>query len=67
MAGLDPAIQLLRDLIRRATRADGWPARGPAMTRWNMAYDSNNVFAKILRGEIPSVKVYEDTRSPSWT
>lgn len=25
-----------------------------------MAYDSNNVFAKILRGEIPCVKVYED-------
>lgn len=25
-----------------------------------MAYDNNNVFAKILRGEIPSVKVYED-------
>jgi len=25
-----------------------------------MAYDSNNIFAKILRGEIPSNKVYED-------
>jgi histidine triad (HIT) family protein len=25
-----------------------------------MAYDSNNIFAKILRGELPSVKVYED-------
>ena len=25
-----------------------------------MAYDSNNVFAKILRGEIPSKKLYED-------
>jgi histidine triad (HIT) family protein len=25
-----------------------------------MAYDPNNVFAKILRGELPSVKVYED-------
>jgi len=25
-----------------------------------MAYDPNNIFAKILRGEIPSVKVYED-------
>lgn len=24
------------------------------------AYDTNNIFAKILRGEIPSVKVYED-------
>lgn len=25
-----------------------------------MAYDDNNIFAKILRGEIPSKKVYED-------
>lgn len=25
-----------------------------------MAYDPNNVFAKILRGEIPCDKVYED-------
>lgn len=23
-------------------------------------YDTNNIFAKILRGEIPAVKVYED-------
>jgi histidine triad (HIT) family protein len=28
-----------------------------------MAYDSNNVFAKILRGEIPSHKVYEDAQT----
>ncbi len=25
-----------------------------------MAYDTNNIFAKILRGEIPCQKVYED-------
>jgi histidine triad (HIT) family protein len=25
-----------------------------------MGYDSNNVFAKILRGELPAQKVYED-------
>jgi histidine triad (HIT) family protein len=25
-----------------------------------MAYDSNNIFAKILRGELPAHKVYED-------
>jgi histidine triad (HIT) family protein len=25
-----------------------------------MPYDTNNVFAKILRGDLPSVKVYED-------
>lgn len=28
-----------------------------------MAYDPNNVFAKILRGEIPSTKVFEDERT----
>lgn len=28
-----------------------------------MAYDNNNVFAKILRGEIPSVKVYDDAET----
>ncbi|MEO0480259.1 MAG: histidine triad nucleotide-binding protein [Planctomycetota bacterium] len=27
-----------------------------------MAYDEQNVFAKILRGEIPSDRVYEDER-----
>ena len=25
-----------------------------------MSYDDNNIFAKILRGEIPSNKIYED-------
>src|SRR3954464_10237033 len=28
-----------------------------------MTYDRNNVFAKILRGEIPSTKVYEDDKT----
>ena len=27
------------------------------------SYDSNNVFAKILRGELPAYKVHEDDRS----
>lgn len=27
-----------------------------------MAYDRNNIFAKILRGEIPACKVYEDSQ-----
>jgi histidine triad (HIT) family protein len=30
------------------------------MTVKSMAYDRNNVFARILRGEIPCTKVYED-------
>jgi histidine triad (HIT) family protein len=28
-----------------------------------VAYDPNNVFAKILRGEIPAFRVYEDQRT----
>lgn len=28
-----------------------------------MAYDRNNVFAKILRGEIPAYTIYEDERT----
>ena len=28
-----------------------------------MPYDPNNIFAKILRGEIPCVKIYEDMRT----
>lgn len=28
-----------------------------------MTYDDNNIFAKILRGEIPSEKLYEDAHS----
>jgi histidine triad (HIT) family protein len=28
-----------------------------------MTYDKNNIFAKILRGEIPCVKVYEDGKT----
>jgi histidine triad (HIT) family protein len=27
------------------------------------SYDPDNVFAKIIRGEIPAFKVYEDARS----
>jgi len=28
-----------------------------------MTYDNNNIFAKILRGEIPCIKVYEDEKT----
>ena len=28
-----------------------------------MAYDDKNIFAKILRGEVPCVKVFEDEKS----
>ena len=28
-----------------------------------MSYDSSNIFAKILRGEVPSFKIYEDAET----
>jgi histidine triad (HIT) family protein len=28
-----------------------------------MSYDANNIFGKILRGEIPSVKIFEDDKT----
>jgi histidine triad (HIT) family protein len=31
-----------------------------------MAYDDNNIFAKILRGEMPCIKVYEDDKTFSF-
>jgi histidine triad (HIT) family protein len=31
-----------------------------------MTYDRSNIFAKILRGEIPCVKVYEDDKTLSF-
>src|SRR6188472_1606407 len=39
-----------RDRIRTESQAEG------AMP----TYDPNNIFAKILRGELPAYKVYED-------
>jgi histidine triad (HIT) family protein len=29
----------------------------------SMTYDPNNIFAKILRGEFPCVKIYEDAKT----
>ncbi len=31
-----------------------------------MAYDENNIFAKILRGEAPCIKIYEDDHTLSF-
>ena len=31
-----------------------------------MAYDENNVFAKILRGELPCIELYEDKKTLSF-
>jgi histidine triad (HIT) family protein len=33
------------------------------MREATVSYDQNNIFAKILRGEIPSVKVHEDAQT----
>ena len=30
------------------------------MTDYDAAYDESNIFARIIRGEIPSIKVFED-------
>jgi histidine triad (HIT) family protein len=48
---LDGARSVLRHLVWRR------------ILRRPMAYDQNNIFAKILRGEMPAYKVYEDDRA----
>jgi histidine triad (HIT) family protein len=48
---LDAALTVLRHLVWRR------------ILRRPMAYDQNNLFAKILRGELPAYKVYEDDRA----
>ena len=44
-------------------RLDGPLWRAMTIQGTAMAYDSKNIFAKILRGEIPAVKVYEDDKT----
>jgi histidine triad (HIT) family protein len=55
--------------LRHRWYTANWPngaaASSPATNQYrqgenNLAYDDSNVFAKILRGEIPCRKVYED-------
>src|SRR5919204_2481654 len=48
---LDAARNVLRHIVMRR------------ILRQPMAYDPNNVFAKILRGEMPCYKVYEDDKA----
>src|SRR5678815_4692836 len=45
---------------RRSARI--WPNRTRS-ERLMPAYDPNNIFAKILRGELPCFKVYEDDKA----
>jgi histidine triad (HIT) family protein len=40
-----------------------WRIAGSCRDSKVTAYDPNNIFAKILRGEIPCYKVYEDDRT----
>jgi histidine triad (HIT) family protein len=48
---LDAARDILRHIVARH------------VLRRPMAYDQNNIFAKILRGELPAYKVYEDDKA----
>jgi len=48
---LDAALSVLRNIVVRR------------ILRRPMVYDPNNIFAKILRGEMPAYKVYEDDRA----
>jgi histidine triad (HIT) family protein len=48
---LDAARNLLRHLVARK------------ILRRPMAYDPNNIFAKILRGELPAYTIYEDDKA----
>ena len=52
----------------RLGHLDGPDSRAMTISVWGnqMSYDHNNVFAKILRGEIPCVKVFEDDRTLSF-
>jgi histidine triad (HIT) family protein len=48
---LDAALTVLRHIVTHR------------ILRRPMAYDHNNIFAKILRGELPAYKVYEDDKA----
>jgi len=46
--------------VRRGTAAILDPGQAGEQGPTNMAYDTSNIFARILRGEIPAHKVCED-------
>ena len=48
---LDAVLAVLRQIVARR------------ILRRPMAYDPNNIFAKVLRGELPAYKVYEDDKA----
>jgi diadenosine tetraphosphate (Ap4A) HIT family hydrolase len=66
MAGLDPAISFRMVPRQKAASAAGRDTRTPHARRQIMPvsglppYDDDNIFARILRGEIPSKKVFEN-------
>jgi histidine triad (HIT) family protein len=58
-------IQWPQELANETRSGDYWIAgSSPAMTTGTgqaaMAYDPSNIFAKILKGEIPCHRIYED-------
>jgi histidine triad (HIT) family protein len=40
-----------------------WSGQQLQESNLDMSYDTNNIFAKILRGELPTTKVYEDAET----
>src|SRR5690606_21563109 len=57
-----PSAAAALELVRAARFATtDRPPRRPAMSLTG-AYDPDNIFARILRGDMPAVKVWEDDR-----
>jgi hypothetical protein len=63
MAGLVPQfLDLAMTLLRSGDRA-GQLDNATLGTQSRMSYDAQNVFARILRDELPSERVYEDAHT----
>src|SRR3546814_17018154 len=58
MGGQTCALPISSPALRKRQRAKRETDDVPIDPK--LPYDDNNIFAKILRGEIPSKKVYED-------
>ncbi|MET3667044.1 alpha/beta fold hydrolase [Caulobacter sp. 1776] len=56
----DSRIALESEVLRWLARFDPTIAPAGARIPLKAAYDPNNVFARIIRGELPAYKVYED-------
>src|ERR1043166_1789465 len=52
----------VKSLRRWRHSARIWPSRNRTKGKPMPSYDPQNIFAKILRGELPCYKVYEDDK-----